>query len=184
MHKIMKNFNLKNTKYQTIAFLTMSLVQLADTLHHKEYKRIGVLNVYGKTCIFLQKGETGVIATNMNLQENKKALLEIREQIGAAYWIKDFKFVTTPATPSLMSIDVEKITGLNQKKISNMLILTGSPRIQLEDLPIQKEKEQMIVADGTNKLWKIQQWEKEADRLLLHFNSVAKEGPIIFESQQ
>ena len=64
------------------------------------------------------------------------------------------------------------------------MILTGSPRIQLEDLPIQNEKKLRIVADGSNKLWKIQQWETEADRLLLHFNSVAKEGPLILESQQ
>ncbi len=162
----------------------MSLVQLADILLHKQYRRIVVLNVYGKTCLFIQKGKTGVIATSMNLLENKKTLQEIRDQLGAAYWIKDFQFVKTLNAPSMLTIDVEKITGNNQKNIRKMMILSGSPRIQLEDLPIQNEKKLLIVADGSNKLWKIQQWETEADRLLLHFNSVAKEGPLILESQQ
>jgi competence protein ComEC len=182
--RLIQQVNLTNTKYLTLAFLMMSLVQLADILHHKKYKRIVILHVYGKTCIFFQKGGTGVIATSMNLLENKKTLQEIRNQLGAAYWIKDFQFVKTPIAPSMLTIDVEKITGNNQKNISKMMILTGSPRIQLEDLPIQNEKKLLIVADGSNKLWKIQQWETEADRLLLHFNSVAKEGPLILESQQ
>ena len=41
----------------------------------------------------------------------------------------------------------------------------------------------MIIADGSNKLWKIQQWEKEADKLLLRFHALAEKGPIIMESR-
>jgi hypothetical protein len=39
----------------------------------------------------------------------------------------------------------------------------------------------LLIADASNKLWKIQQWQTEADRLLLRFHSVAEEGPLVME---
>jgi competence protein ComEC len=182
--RLIQHANFKNIKYLAVALLMISMVQLADIINHKKYNRIVVLNVYGKTCLLFQKGQTGVIATNMNLQENKKALIELRDQLGAVYWIKNFQFVSVPTAPSILTLDVEKITRNTQKNISKVMVITGSPHIQLKELPNQEEKELIIIADGTNKLWKIQQWETEADRLLLHFNSVAKEGPLILESQE
>ena len=108
---------------------------------------------------------------------------DITNQLGAAYWIRNFEFVSAPNKPFLLSVDVENLIGIKQKNPSTLLVLSGTPRIQLIDLTLKNKKNLIIVADGSNKLWKIQQWEKEADRLLLHFNSLAKNGPIILDQQ-
>ena len=179
----MKKANIKTIKFLAITFCLMSLIQLTDILNHKRKKRIAVLQVYGKTCILLQQGETGVIATNLDLNQNRKTLLDITDQLGAAYWIRNFEFVRAPNKPFFLSLDVENLLSKKQNNPNTLMVLSGTPRIQLVDLPLQNKKSLFIVADGSNKLWKIQQWEKEADRLLLHFNSLAKNGPIILDQQ-
>lgn len=177
----MKKTNIKNIKFLALTFCMMSLIQLTDMLNHKRKKRIAVLQVYGKTCVLLQQGETGVLATNIDLIKDRKTLVDITNQLGAAYWIRNFEIVPAPNKPFLLSVDVENLLGIKQKNTDRLVVLSGTPRIQLVDLPLQNKKNLFIVADGSNKLWKIQQWEKEADRLLLQFNSVVKEGPIILD---
>jgi competence protein ComEC len=177
----MKKTNIKNIKFLALTFCMMSLIQLTDMLNHKRKKRIAVLQVYGKTCVLLQQGETGVLATNIDLIKDRKTLVDITNQLGAAYWIRNFEIVPAPNKPFLLSVDVENLLGIKQKNTDRLVVLSGTPRIRLVDLPLQNKKNLFIVADGSNKLWKIQQWEKEADRLLLQFNSVAKEGPIILD---
>lgn len=179
----MKKTNIKTIKFLAFTFCLMSLIQLTDMLNHKRKKRIAVLQVYGKTCILLQQGETGVLATNIDLIQERKTLLDITDQLGAAYWIRNFEIVPAPNKPFLLSVDVENLLGKKQKNQATLVVLSGTPRIPLVDLPIKNKKNLFIVADGSNKLWKIQQWEKEADRLLLHFNSLAKNGPIILDQQ-
>ena len=179
----MKKTNIKTIKFLALTFCLMSLIHLIDIINHKRKKRIAVLQVYGKTCILLQHGETGIIATNLDLKENRKTLQDITNQLGAAYWIRNFEFVSAPNKPFLLSVDVENLIGNKQKNPATLLVLSGTPRIQLIDLTLKNKKNLIIVADGSNKLWKIQQWEKEADRLLLHFNSLAKNGPIIIDQQ-
>ena len=180
---IMKKTNIKTIKFLALTFCLMSLIQLADILNHKRKKRIVILQVYGKTCILFQHGKTGIIATNLDLNQNRKTLLDITDQLGAAYWIRNFEFVQAPYKPFLLSANVENLLGSKQKNPATLMVLSGTPRIQLVDLPLQSKKSLFIVADGSNKLWKIQQWEKEADRLLLHFNSLATNGPIILDQQ-
>ncbi len=179
----MKKANIKTIKFLALTFCLMSLIQLTDILNHKRKKRIAVLQVYGKTCILLQHGETAIIATNLDINQHRKTLIDLTDQLGAAYWIRNFEFVRAPNKPFFLSLDVENLLGKKQNNPNTLMVLSGTPRIQLIDLPLQNKKSLFIVADGSNKLWKIQQWEKEADRLLLHFNSLAKNGPIILDQQ-
>jgi hypothetical protein len=45
-------------------------------------------------------------------------------------------------------------------------------------MKINKGNCEKIITDGSNKLWKIQQWEKEAYGLHLPLHSTAEKGPV------
>ena len=62
------------------------------------------------------------------------------------------------------------------------MLIAGNPRFELKEYSDQADSSSLFVADASNKLWKIQQWETEADKLLLRFHGVAEKGPIILES--
>ena len=73
-----------------------------------------------------------------------------------------------------------KVKKGNLKRI---LLITGNPMVELKEYSDRLDSSSLLVADASNKLWKIQQWETEADKLLLRFHGVAENGPIILESQ-
>ncbi len=67
-------------------------------------------------------------------------------------------------------------SGLPKAPIS-LLIIMGDAYPEKEFL--ERCKPEMVVADGSNRLWKIAKWKSFCDKLLLRFHSVPQEGAFI-----
>lgn len=171
--------NFKNTLY---AFLLLTVVHFIDLTNHRNKRRLLVLNIPGYSGFLFQKGSSAVFAANTTLFHDSKRVTNICNQIAAAYWIKNYTFKSFTSKPALIELDSHKILGEEERvKEKIILVLANSPKIKLNDLWSSFEKESILIADASNKLWKIRQWEKEADKLLLRFHSVAEEGPFVVE---
>lgn len=171
--------NFKNTLY---AFLLLTVVHFIDLTNHRNKRRLLVLNIPGYSGFLFQKGSSAVFAANTTLFHDSKRVTNICNQIAAAYWIKNYTFKSFTSKPALIELDSHKILGEEERvKEKIILVLANSPKIKLNDLWPSFEKESILIADASNKLWKIRQWEKEADKLLLRFHSVAEEGPFVVE---
>lgn len=67
-----------------------------------------------------------------------------------------------------------------KKKRIDLLIITGNPRVNLQDLARVFDCNN-YVADCSNALWKIQYWKKDAENLHLHLHSVPDQGAFIMD---
>ena len=80
---------------------------------------------------------------------------------------------------TIMIIDSNyKFQPLQNKIPLDMLLIRKSPAIHIRDL-LQIVQPAVIVLDGSNSLWKIAQWKKECEHLLLRCHSVPAKGAFI-----
>ena len=57
------------------------------------------------------------------------------------------------------------------------VLLCHAKSISLNNLKDEIKKEILVLADASTPVWKIKQWEKEAQKLHLRFKSIPEEGP-------
>lgn len=60
----------------------------------------------------------------------------------------------------------------------DFIILTQNPRVKIADLLAYYDCDQFIFT-ASNPMWKIGEWKKECEELLLHFHSVAEQGAFV-----
>ena len=113
---------------------------------------------------------------------NRVKFDEIKEQIGYAFWIKKFELKKLPQQPYMITLQTNQLIGPSKVPHKPISILSGNPRLHLHDLTQLINENNMLIIDHSNKVWKIRQWEKEADKLLLPFNSIAEKGPYVLEN--
>jgi hypothetical protein len=141
-----------------------------------------ILNTLGNTCILVQEGPQGILIANIEILNNHKKKSELKKQLANFYSINSFEFKSIPKTPSLIGINETFKPNPSQKNQGRILLITGNPNIQLKDLVGQINDSTLLIADASNKLWKIREWEREADKLLLRFHSVSEKGPVVLEN--
>ena len=180
----MKNATYRNLRNILYAFILLSVFQLIDLFNHKDKIRVVILNIPGHSGILFQKGTTAVLAANTSLLNDKMKISDLRNQIAATYWIKKITLLSFPSTPVLIKLDPKKILGGEKHDENIILMITNSPKINLNELFSSTEKGNILICDASNKLWKIRQWETETDKLLLRFHSVAEKGPFILEFEK
>ena len=174
-HKTTKNFI-------TILFL-VTVVYAINNIHKiiSIKSRIAILYVPGGTCIMLQDRNFARIIANRSLLENHLKISMLKKQLAKKYWIERFEFSSIPSHPLLITLTQQLQSVENKQSTSKIVILTGTPSVELNNLVNKSDTSMLLIADASNKLWKIQQWQTEADRLLLRFHSVAEEGPLVME---
>ncbi len=69
-------------------------------------------------------------------------------------------------------------------KIKPWVLLCHAKSISLDMLKEEISKETLILADASTPVWKIKQWEKEAQKLHLRFKSIPEEGPLTIRCHQ
>ncbi len=87
-----------------------------------------------------------------------------------------------------MQLGNTKVVFVNSKMLlsatsfihPDVLIITGNPTIRLEEVNSVFHPK-IIVADGTNKFYRINQWQQEAGRLHLRFHPVAEQGAFVMK---
>ena len=65
-------------------------------------------------------------------------------------------------------------------KKTDVLLLSHNPAVDIEEV-IKLVSPAIIVFDASNSLWKIQQWKRECEALILRYHSVAEEGAFVLE---
>ena len=65
----------------------------------------------------------------------------------------------------------------------DLILISHNPSINIKDI-LKAVKPAIVVFDASNNLWKIQNWKKECEQLLLRCHSVAEQGAFILEVQE
>ncbi|MEP6711668.1 MAG: hypothetical protein ABJA37_04585, partial [Ferruginibacter sp.] len=75
-----------------------------------------------------------------------------------------------------------KFYPLAQKLNVDILLISKNPKISIADITAAVNPG-IVIFDGSNSLWKIGNWKKECEQLLLRCHSVAEEGAFILEAE-
>ncbi len=177
-----KKYNANNLRWFCWLLFLLSTTHLVEIVIHHQKNRIIVLDIRSHSCIIVQHGKEALILGDDSLLQNKVQFDEIKEQIGYAYWIKKFGVKKFPHYPFVIRLQPNYLIGPSKTPPIPIAILSGNPTLHVNNLTQLFNENDILIIDHSNKVWKIRQWEKEADKLLLRFNSLAEKGPYIFEN--
>ena len=157
--------------------LVLPMVHLTEKMRHRKTREIHVLNLYGSTAIIHQHGHHAILTASASLLDNRKKTKELLSQTGIALGIEHWKIESFPDDPVMISL---------KKVLENKpwLLLCHAKSISLSNLKNEINKKSLIVADASTPVWKINQWEKESQKLHLRFKSIPEEGPFTIRCHQ
>jgi competence protein ComEC len=150
--------------------LALPVVHLMEKIQINKTTEIHVLNSYGAATIIHRHGQYGTLIASADFLENKKKTKELLGQTGIALGIEHWKIQSFPNDPVMISLQ-------QAKDIKPWILLCHAKPISLIHLKDEISKETLILADASTPVWKIKQWEKEAQKLHLRFKSIPEEGP-------
>ena len=75
------------------------------------------------------------------------------------------------------------LAPLAQKINVDILLISKNPKIKIADI-VTAVKPSIVILDASNSLWKIENWKKECEQLLLRCYSVPDQGAFILETEQ
>jgi competence protein ComEC len=160
-------------------------LQLYQDTSTEKQKEIWVLKASGRQSLFLVKGRSGVLFTNeqelSTTSDWQKELLPVSR----FFRLKKLQITLLPEKESLLiRWEGKRILYLNGKSSgtitgilshTDLIILSYNMGIPIHSL-LQQNNCLDWIADGTNSLWKIQEWKKESEQLHLRFHSVNESG--------
>jgi hypothetical protein len=169
--------------YLLIALGTTSIVHHTHKILKSFERRIAILNVSQETFLMIQDGQNAIMISNRKLLETPQRISILKKQFANKYWIENIEFMSIPKSPSMIKINCSDFLINNSKNIKHIFLITGNPKVELKEYTKPADSSTLFVADASNKLWKIQQWETDADKLLLRFHAVHEKGPLILDSE-
>lgn len=164
----------------SILFLLLGIVRFSECLTLSREKKIIVLNLKKNTAIVVQHGENGMLAVSKYLAGDISTIRKMMKEIGNATGIDTWETRYLPDRPCMLSFSMHKSVERTRRSSEKVTVISGNPGLSLAEMGIPSEKAEKIVADGSNTLWKIRQWEKEAYGLHLPLHTTAENGPITF----
>ena len=158
----------------SLAIFIPTFIHTGSFIDHISTKQILVLNIKNKTCLIHQHGRNALMLVSEELLQDKKQLTKLTKKLRNGLGIEKWEFTSLSKLPYLIQFATEshqpKFTLLSNFKESLKNLNTAA------EAP---ENNKYIIADGSNKLWKIKQWEKEAQELHLPLHSTPAAGPFI-----
>jgi len=165
-----------------------SSLQLHEHISRNNQQKLVVMDISGQQTILLIKGKSGYLFSKnptlvqMDVQDKEMAL------------VKQFFRISHIESKTLPNSGIRRIkragktillfsgeTGIDPYEDlprADIGILSLNTGINLEKL-MQETGCRNWVADGSNSVWKIQEWKKQADQLHLRFHSVNVSGAFI-----
>lgn len=150
--------------------LALPVMHLMESIKTSKTNEIHVLNSFGATTIIHRHGRYGILTASKTFLDNRKKTNELLRQTAIAIGIEQWRVESFPNEPVMISLK-----EANTKK--SWLLLCHAKPISLTQLKDEIKKETLILADASTPVWKIKQWEKEAQKLHLRFKSIPEEGP-------
>jgi competence protein ComEC len=165
--------------------LIFSGLKLYQDVVNEKQKEMLVLHAPGRQALLLVKGKSGLLFTNKpertTTMDWKKEILPVRQ----FFMLEKMHTQYLPVKESLLiNWEGKQILYINGKATgritgnmakADLVILSNNMDIPLGNFIDQNHCLDWI-ADGTNSLWKIQEWKKEAEQLHLRFHSVNESG--------
>jgi len=137
-----------------------------------------VLHVNNATCIVHQHGRQGILLASTKFTSNKSSFKRQLRTLGNTLGITNWKLYTIKDQSAMIELK-------RQKAVGQALLLTGftqsTPSIQ--QLIAERERPIQLIADGSTKLWKIKQWEKQAQEVHLRLHSTPEKGAFILSCE-
>jgi len=158
----------------------------------KKQNEFLVLHTPRKTVIgIVRQSNLQILSSDSGL--NKKELNQLLVPLMYTYRIKNTEFKKIPDGP-LVRIEISGLTVLRFNKIkalgytyptnlNSLVIVSGNCPVSIEEI-WKNTNCNIIVADASNTVWKIQQWKKEAEQLHLRFHSVPEQGAFLANRDQ
>lgn len=150
--------------------LGLPLVHLIESIQTSKTKEIIVLNTYGAATIIHRHGKYGTLTASASFLDSKKKTKELLRQTGLALGIEHWNIQSFPNNPVMISLQETQQT-------MPWVLLCHAKSISRNNLKDEIKKEILLLADASTPVWKIKQWEKEAQKLHLRFKSIPEEGP-------
>jgi competence protein ComEC len=166
-------------KPSTIIPIVFILLLLGFSHHSYRYtqlskRQIMVLHLKNETLIVHQHGKTAQLYCSNRLTTDttklNRQITQLKQQLGIQYC----QLLSFENQPALININQHS----SQKAIWVMSAL-DKPLQQLRQLGRDNLLNSILIADGSNKLWKIRQWEKQAHELHLRLYSTQEKGAFI-----
>ncbi|MBP7931410.1 MAG: ComEC/Rec2 family competence protein, partial [Chitinophagaceae bacterium] len=141
-------------------------------------KQLLYLNFKGESCIIHQHGKNALVLASPgflnNRQQLNKQLKSFRNVLGIKHW----QLQPLQNQPAL----IEYSTHGKSNRFIHMSNLSQTIS-NIMQLPVALTDSVLLLADGSNKLWKIRQWEKQAQELHLRLHSIPEKGAYIIPCQ-
>ena len=161
-------------------FLTIVLVcsVLINTEHSfKPIKKDwSVLHLSGNTCIIHRHGRSIRIFYKRNGNEDPSAIRRKLQNAVNYLQPEEISWQSLPEFPFILKLNCQK-----QLQAPPVFLLSGISALSLNNLAGISTTGTLVLADGTNKLWKIKEWEKEAHELNLRFLSTSFTGSVTID---
>jgi competence protein ComEC len=171
--------------YLLFGIIIYSGLQVYQDVKTEDQKEILVLQASGRQSLFLVKGRSGILFTNETEPNNESYW---KKEILPVSWFFSLEKLHIQYLPTRESLLIrwerKQIYYLNGKNSSaltstlreaDLIIISNNFGIPFHSL-IQQNSCLDWIADGTNSLWKIQEWKKESEQLHLRFHSVNESG--------
>ncbi len=160
-----------------LLLLLTATLRLVESWHINSKKNLVVFHINKHTCMLVQYGQQGNFFVSASLLQHQDQLRSIIAQSVKALGISKWKIRVIPTTPLVITLNqaVAPPTFGNRP----FILVTGNVRIRLGEVPPPWTSGTTIVVDGTNKLWKIREWEKEAHALHLRLHPTPEKGAFI-----
>ena len=171
--------SLRKNKKPSLTVLSLTIfiptfIHTCNFIENISTKQILVLNIKNQTCLIHQHGRTALMLVSEELLQDKKQLTKLTKKLRNGLGIEKWEFTSLSKLPYL----IQFATELHEPEF----ILLSNFKESLKNLNTAAEapeNNKYIIADGSNKLWKIKQWEKEAQELHLPLHSTPAAGPFI-----
>jgi competence protein ComEC len=175
---LLTNNLIKNKKSSLIvlalAIFMPTFMHTYNFIDHINTKQILVLHLKKQTCLIHQHGRTARMLVSEELLQDKKQLTKLTKTLRNGLGIENWEFTSLSKLPYLI-----QFAGQPQQPEFTLLSNFNESLNNLNTAAEAAAKNTYLIADGSNKLWKIKQWEKEAQELHLPLHSTPTAGPFI-----
>lgn len=173
---------LHDQKHITILILlTLLLFSVSYTYNKQQLHRkneIMVLYIKNETFVLHRHGKTGKILTSTDFFEDKVRFKQVLLALGNELGIENWEYTLLNKKPLVLEL-------YNDQKEGQILIFSalGNQSPSIQQFINQWPKTTTVIADGSNTLWKIRQWEKEGQELHLRLHSIQEKGTFVMPCQ-
>jgi hypothetical protein len=173
---------IKQVKTLLRVFVVLTLLTSGlrfNNMYTHELKRNWIiLQSAGNTYIIHRHGKNAIILIKKSKSKAFQAMAKEVEPAINALTIEKVNWTELPDFPFVLALPY-----VEASERKSAILISGVSDLKISAITNNLSSPNLILADGTNKLWKIRQWEKESQELNLRFLSTSLIGSVTINCQ-